>query len=48
MSHHPTFYSGGRHGCWAICACGWKSRTWTTTVGAHLEFGKHLIEGDEQ
>lgn len=42
--HHPTLYGTGRHGCWSTCACGWKSALWTTTAGAHLEFGRHLID----
>ena len=43
MRHHPILYATGRHGCWGGCICGWKSRTWTTTVGVHLEFGRHLV-----
>lgn len=44
MKHHPTLYRTGRHGCWAVCRCGWMgSSSWTTVVGAHLEFGRHLI-----
>lgn len=46
MTHHPTLYRTGRHGCWASCCCGWKSRTWTGVVGAHLDFGRHLIESE--
>lgn len=41
--HHPTLYRTRRHGCWASCCCGWTSRRWTSTVGAHLEFGTHLV-----
>lgn len=44
MSHHLTLYSAGRHGCWATCSCrAWSSGLWTTVVGAHLAFGRHLI-----
>ena len=42
MSHHPTLYRTGRHGCWALCICGWQSRLYTTTTGAHIAFGQHL------
>lgn len=44
MKHHPTLLSTGRHGCWATCRCGWRSATWRTVVGAHLDFGHHLVE----
>jgi hypothetical protein len=40
--HDPTHYSTGRHGCWVTCTCGWRSATWTTIVGAELNFGRHL------
>lgn len=40
--HHPTLYTTGRTGCWATCVCGWKSITFTKTIGAHLAFGDHL------
>jgi hypothetical protein len=44
MTHHPALYCTGRHGCWASCCCGWAGRSrWTSVVGAHLEFGQHLI-----
>lgn len=47
VTHHPALYSTARHGCWATCACRWESRRWTTTTGAHLEFGRHLIDPRE-
>lgn len=43
MKHHPTLCSTGRHGCWSTCSCGWASRLWTSVVGAHLAFGRHLV-----
>lgn len=43
MTHHPTLYRTRCHGCWAGCSCSWTSRTWTSTTGAHLDFGQHLI-----
>jgi hypothetical protein len=44
-SHHePSLYSSRRYGCWATCECGrWHSKRWTTTIGAHIEFGDHLL-----
>jgi hypothetical protein len=43
--HHPWLYATGRHGCGGECQCGGrKSRTWTSIVGVHLEFGRHLVE----
>jgi len=43
--HHPWLYATRRHGCWGECQCGgWRSRTWTSVVGVHLEFGQHLLE----
>lgn len=44
MKHHPTLLSTGRHGCWATCPCGWHSATWRTVIGAHLDFGRHLVQ----
>lgn len=44
--HHPTLCSTGRHGCWAYCSCGWSSKTYGTTTGAHLAFGRHLVSGE--
>lgn len=42
--HEPALFSSRRHGCWATCECGrWHSKRWTTTIGAHLEFGEHLL-----
>lgn len=44
-AHEPQLYWSGRHGSWCFCACGgWRSRAWTTLVGAHLDFGRHLLE----
>jgi hypothetical protein len=42
--HHLTLYRTGHFGCWATCACGWKSRTYGGVEGAHVAFGKHLTE----
>lgn len=44
MRHHPTLLSTGSHGCWSTCSCGWNSALWTTTTGAHLEFGRHMVD----
>lgn len=44
MKHHLLLYWTRRAGCWSSCTCGWLSGRWTTTVGAHLEFGTHLLE----
>lgn len=44
MKHHLTLYSTGRHGSWATCSCGWKSRTFVGNEGAHLAFGEHLVQ----
>lgn len=42
--HEPILYRAGRWGSWGFCVCGsWRSRTWTTVVGVHLEFGSHLL-----
>lgn len=46
MKHHPLLLWTGRHGCWCECSCGWLSRRWTSVVGAHLQFGQHLIGQD--
>lgn len=43
MRHHPRLLRTSRHGCWCECSCGWLSNLWTTTVGAHLAFGQHLL-----
>jgi hypothetical protein len=44
-AHEPLLYWTARHGSWASCTCGrWKSRTWTSVSGAHLEFGQHLLD----
>jgi len=43
--HEPVLYRAGRYGAWGGCVCGaWHSRTWTTVVGVHLEFGRHLLD----
>lgn len=45
MTHHPILYATRRNGCWGECQCGdWRLRTWTSVVGVHLEFGRHLLE----
>jgi hypothetical protein len=42
--HHLWLYATRRHGCWGECQCGgWRSRTWTSSVGVELEFGRHLV-----
>lgn len=42
--HEPVLYRAGRHGSWGFCVCrGWRSRTWTTVIGVHLDFGSHLL-----
>lgn len=33
-----------RYRCWCTCRCGWASLTYRTIVGAHLEFGRHLLD----
>jgi hypothetical protein len=42
--HHPILCRTSRDGCWAYCTCGWISGTWTSTVGAHVDFGRHLVD----
>lgn len=43
--HHPFLAGCGRLGWWSTCPCGWRSRwSYTTVSGAHIEFGKHLLE----
>ena len=42
VSHHPTHMTSTQ-GCWATCSCGWRSATYRGVVGAHLDFGQHLI-----
>jgi hypothetical protein len=44
VNHHPLLTSTGRHGCWCVCSCGWRSRDYTTVSGAHYAFGRHLLE----
>lgn len=45
MKHHPILYSTSRYGAWCHCICGeWKSRTFTRIAGAHLAFGRHLLD----
>lgn len=46
MNHHPTLHAT-RFGCWADCACGWRSRAYTTAGGAHLAFGQHLLDAGQ-
>jgi hypothetical protein len=48
MKHHLTLYWTRRHGCWSGCACAWKSGTYTTTTGAHLAFGRHLVKASKE
>jgi hypothetical protein len=43
-AHEPLILTTRRHGSWCTCWCGWKSTAWTSTVGAHLAFGQHLLE----
>lgn len=44
-AHEPILYWSGRHGSWCHCVCGtWRSRIWPGVVGAHLEFGRHLLD----
>lgn len=43
MSHNLTLLATSRYGCWAICSCGWRSRTYREKMGAQLEFGQHLV-----
>jgi hypothetical protein len=44
VRHEPLLYSAGRYGSWGGCLCGrWRSRTWTAPIGAHIEFGGHLL-----
>lgn len=43
-SHSLMLYATSRYGCWAHCSCGWRSGLWVTAFGAHLEFGRHLLE----
>lgn len=45
MSLHEPLLFWSRYGAWACCPCGWTSdgQRWTTTVGAHLAFGRHLL-----
>ncbi|MCW2899962.1 MAG: hypothetical protein JWO67_2227 [Streptosporangiaceae bacterium] len=45
IKHHPNLMSAGRHGSWCSCPCGWSSGTYGTTTGAHLAFGRHLLDG---
>lgn len=44
--HEPQLCASARCGCWAICACGWRSRLYTTVTGAHIAFGAHLVDED--
>ncbi len=44
VKHHPLLTTAGRHGAWCECSCGWRSETWRSVVGAHLEFGEHLTQ----
>lgn len=46
VHHDLALHSTSRYGCWATCSCGWRSRRWTTTTGAHLQFGEQLLGGD--
>lgn len=41
--HHPSLYRSRRYGTWCVCTCTWQSRHYTTTSGAHLEYGQHLL-----
>jgi hypothetical protein len=42
--HCPTILSGGRHGCWAECRCGWLSKLMTTRSGASVEWALHIAD----
>jgi hypothetical protein len=44
LGHHPQLYATSRYGCWCICDCGWRSGRYVATVGAHMAFGRHLID----
>jgi len=43
IKHHPHLLSGGRHGSWCNCPCGWESGIYRNTLAAHLAFGRHLL-----
>lgn len=43
MKHHLTLYWTRLHGSWSSCSCGWGSGNYTTKIGAHLAFGRHLV-----
>jgi len=48
IKHHPHLMFAGRHGAWCSCPCGWSSGTYFSVVGAHLEFGRHLLTAEHR